>query len=313
MSASWPRLSVLVPNFNHGRFLRESLPAVLRSRELPAEVIVIDDHSSDESWPVLEEIGRSDQRVEIHRNSENLGVVATIGRLLQLATGDYVYFAAADDLVLPGFFERSMTILGSNPEAGMCSTRSRMIDADGHDLGVLPAPFISDGPIYLPPALVRELLASVGAWFQGNTVIMRREALVDAGGYHPELESFTDSFAAHVVALRNGACYIPEPLATWRILPDTYSRRVVGDTVHRSNLLARAVSLMEGPYRSDFPRGYSRQWRRELEFTLARAEAADLRVRRARSVGTFVASLEWAIRMLLLVPVMPPHVLRRPT
>jgi glycosyltransferase involved in cell wall biosynthesis len=325
VSTPIPPLSVLVPNFNHSRFLRDSLPAILRNKELPTEVVVIDDASTDDSWSILEEIRRSDQRVEIHRNSENLGVVATVGRLLQLAKADYVYFAAADDLVLPGFFARSMAILANNPEAGMCSTLTRMIDAEGHDLGRLPAPFISREAVYLPPARVRELLVSVGAWFQGNTVVMRRHALIEAGGYHPELESFTDSFAAHVVALRNGACFIPEPLAAWRILPDTYSRRVLVATAHRTELLARAVAFMEGPYRSDFPRGYARQWRRELEFTLARAAAADLRARHARTVerwlegvgihaaalGAFAASMEWLVRMLLLVPALPPHVLRR--
>jgi glycosyltransferase involved in cell wall biosynthesis len=311
VNAPWPRLSVLLPNFNHARFLRDSIPALLRHPEIPAEVIIIDDASTDDSVRVLEELTAGDSRVQLHRNAQNAGVLANLDQLLSMATCEYVYCAASDDLVLPTFFERSLALLARHPQAGLCSTLTWMIDGDGVKRAILPAPFISRGPTYLPPDRVRSILLSVGAWFQGNTAVHRREALLDAGGYRPELESFTDSFVAQVSALRNGACFIPEPLTAWRLLPDTYSRGVLGSESRRTAMVAHAVELMQGHYRNDFPPGYAHQWKNEMLFKLSWTAAAELRARRAATAGALIAWLEWCLRLLMLLPTAPPHVVRR--
>lgn len=310
MTTPSPTLTVLLANFNHARYLPESIPALLRHPEIPAELIVVDDASTDDSVRVLERLTVSDPRVRILQNPENRGVVANLDRLLKLATGDYVYSAAADDLVLPGFFERSLDLLARHPQAGLCSTLTWMIGADGSRRGILPAPHVSREAVYLPPARVREVLRSVGSWFQGNTVIHRRPALLEVGGYRGDLESFADAFAAQLSALRFGACFIPEPLTAWRMLPGTYSRRIFSDADRRSRMFSHAVELMEGQYSADFPPGFAAAWRREMELYASREALALQRAGRT-GVGQLVATAEWLVRSATLVPSIPPHVLRR--
>ncbi|HZP95129.1 MAG TPA: glycosyltransferase family 2 protein [Candidatus Limnocylindria bacterium] len=310
MTMTPPRLTVLLANFNHAQFLSESIPALLRHPEIPAEVIVVDDASTDDSVRVLERLTASDPRVQVLRNPKNRGVVANLDRLLRMATGEYVYSAAADDLVLPGFFERSLELLARHPQAGLCSTLTWMMDAEGRRRRVLPAPHVSREAVYLPPPRVREVLRSVGSWFQGNTVIHRRLALMEVGGYRGDLESFADAFAAQLSALRFGACFIPEPLTAWRMLPGTYSRRIFSDADRRSRMFSHAVELMEGQYRADFPPGFAAAWRREMEFYASREALARRRAART-GFGHFVAMAEWLVRSAALAPSIPPHVLRR--
>lgn len=185
---------------------------------------------------------------------------------LEMATGDYLVGAACDDMILPGFFEKSLDLLAAHPGAGLCSCLSRIIDEDGRDEGVLPMLKVTDRPAYLPPERVRRVLGTFGNWMQGNATIYRREALIEAGGFRPELHSFSDNFAAQVIALRHGACFIPEPLCAWRRMNTTYSARCRTDrSVHRE-IVRNATALMEREYRGDFPRGHSRVWKRELDF-----------------------------------------------
>src|SRR5256884_7474545 len=117
-----PRLSVIIPNYNHARFLPNCLEAILRQSEQPFEIIVIDDASTDNSVEVIEAFTKRNPIIRFYRNEQNRGVVSGMNRGLELARGDYVYYAAADDQVLPGFFEKSLRLLNEHPQAALCCT-----------------------------------------------------------------------------------------------------------------------------------------------------------------------------------------------
>src|SRR6185295_14666668 len=106
-----PTLSVLIPNYNHGRFISDNLDAILGQSHPPDEVIVIDDGSTDNSMSVIKQYAAQDTRVKVFQNERNMGVVFTLNRALSLASGDYCYGSAADDRVRPGFFEKAMRLL----------------------------------------------------------------------------------------------------------------------------------------------------------------------------------------------------------
>ncbi len=234
-------------------------------------MIFIDDASTDDSLDVVAGIADKHGILKILKNPVNRGVNANLTRALEMATGDYVVGTACDDQVLPGFFEKSMSLLARHPQAGLCSSVSRVMDEEGNDLGLLNTMVVSDAPTFLPPEATRRLLGSFGNWMQGNTTIYRREALIEAGGFRPELRSFSDNFASQVLALKHGACFIPEPLCSWRRMPTTYSVRCLADSEIGRRIIENACSLMQGEYRDLFPRGYARNWEREAAFEHARA------------------------------------------
>ena len=212
-------LSVVMCNYNHGHYIQEALQAILSQSFSPLEVIVIDDGSTDNSVQVIESIARKNPTVKFYRNVENKGVWHSSNKGAKIATGEYIYFCAADDRVCPGFFEKSVKILNQNPQAGLSSALLKIIGKDGNDEMWAKTPVISSTECFLPPDQVSRTLLKHGFWFTGHTVIFRRDYIFkdqDADVWDPELYQFADHIVTMIVATKHGACFIPEILATWR-------------------------------------------------------------------------------------------------
>ena len=128
---SGPKLSVILPNYNHAAYLPRCVEAILGQSFADLELIVVDDASTDHSRDILADYARRDPRVRVYHNSENRGVIATLTRALGMARGEYVFGAASDDYVLPGYFERAMGLFAAHPEAGIALGLVECVDDDG--------------------------------------------------------------------------------------------------------------------------------------------------------------------------------------
>ena len=144
-------LSVVMPNYNHGHYIQEALEAILSQSFPPSEVIVIDDGSTDNSVQIIEGIAEKNSTVKFYRNVENMGAWQSSNKGAKIATGEYIYFCAADDRVCPGFFEKSVKILNQNPQAGLCSALLKIIGKDGDDEMWAKTPVISSTECFSLP------------------------------------------------------------------------------------------------------------------------------------------------------------------
>lgn len=214
-----PRLSVVVPNYNHAEFLPTCLNALLTQSVPPFEVIVIDDGSTDGSLAVIEEFAARHPNLRAVRNDRNRGVVFTLNRGLELARGEYVFFPAADDEVTPGLFEKSLNLLAQHPEAGLSCTVSEWREGD---LKWHMAAGMASRPCYLSPAELVRLGRARKLAIVSHSAIMRKAALVGAGGWIPELRWHSDWFATYITGFRHGLCFVPETLSLVNILPQSY-------------------------------------------------------------------------------------------
>ena len=95
--------SVVIPNFNHGKLLPRAVNALMAQWPLPTEIFIINDGSTDDSLSFIETIKARFACVRLIHHEHNCGVVAGMNEGLRAATGDFVYFAAADDFSLPGW------------------------------------------------------------------------------------------------------------------------------------------------------------------------------------------------------------------
>ncbi len=257
-------LSVLMPNYNHARFLPMALEAILTQSRPADEIIVIDDASTDNSLEVLETFARRHPNFTIIRNEENLGVVKNMNRLTDLCRTSHAAFLAADDLILPGMFERSMTLLAAHPQAGLCSGLTRRLGQEGQDLGELVTPVIADSPCYISPENAARFLFQEGQWIINNTSVYRVGALHQAGGFQEDLLAFSDGLISDVVALRHGACYIPDDLAYWRESPQGFASRSCTDLELITGIMRRAIELMRTRYADVFSPAYRERFRKHL-------------------------------------------------
>ncbi len=256
-------LSVIIPNYNHAHYLPTALESILGQAVSPIEVLIYDDASTDDSVRVIQELCRRHQNIRLVCNPENLGPVHGMNRGLEIASGDYIFFMAADDVILPGFFERCLGLLARYPDAALCSTLSRIIDETGTDHGEYPSPLVRRHEAFLNPVNSLRILRSHGPWFMGNTTVYRRRLLMAAGGFDPSLRSFCDGFIAQVLALRHGACYIPEPLACWRRTRTGYAATDNSVWQQRLQIREHAAQVMRTTFRDTFPENYVVHWERQ--------------------------------------------------
>lgn len=286
------RLSVVFPNYNHARYVGIQLNSMLSQSRLPDEIIIVDDASTDSSVDVIEGYCRQHEIIRLIRNEANRGVEVNINRLLWMASGDYIYLSASDDIVLPGFFEQAMAILERYPKAGMCSGIGTLIGEDGSHRGIRSLPVVSMRPCFMPPDEVARRLRKFGRWVAVSSMILRREALIAEGGQDTDAGSFADNLSALVIALRHGACFVPTPFSAWRQMATGHGTASGSDWVAQDAMGRKVVGLMRGKYRGlfreDFVRPFERHWRYMV---------SEVAWRQARREGVHVLETAWpAIR-----------------
>ena len=130
-------LTAVLTNFNHGRYLPRSLGSILEQTRPPDEVIVIDDASTDDSIAIIDALLPGFPNARLVRNLVNQGVIANLNDGLRLARGEYVHFAAADDVFYRRLYEVGMRLLEQHPGAALFSARSDLIDAAGRKPGLV--------------------------------------------------------------------------------------------------------------------------------------------------------------------------------
>jgi glycosyltransferase involved in cell wall biosynthesis len=272
MTAS-PTLSVVLPNYNHAKFIGRALSALLSQKLAPDEIIVIDDGSTDDSISIISEFAATSSSISILLNPHNLGVIPTLQRGLQAARGKYVYFAAADDWVLPGFFELAVRRLDADDDVGIFCGEAILVDARSmRPFAVRPAvrPTMRAGRI--DPNRVRELLRSTDNWILTCSAIFRREAVVSAGGFNERLSSLADGFLARKIALRSGFFFEPKAVATWVIFDsvsfNSVSRRTARSLEQAMYLLDTAPTLIAA--NPEFPPWYADAFRNRWRFATCR-------------------------------------------
>jgi glycosyltransferase involved in cell wall biosynthesis len=109
-------VSVIIPCFNYGHFIGESIASVLNQTYENIEVIIINDGSTDNTAEVVDSISRTDARVKCY-SFPNAGLGESRNRGLDIASGDFIQFLDADDLIERRKFEEQVKVFVSNPEA----------------------------------------------------------------------------------------------------------------------------------------------------------------------------------------------------
>jgi hypothetical protein len=212
-------LSVVIANRNHARYLPRALDAVLSQSLPPREVIVLDDDSTDDSVKVLEGYARRFGCLRVVRNECHRGVPATYNWGFALATSEFILPAAADDYILPGFIDKAMAEFTRHPQAGLSVAHGSCTEGDYGPL-VVNDPGWCERPTYFTP---EEVCRRVWHTLPVSAIVVRRDALLAAGGYCPELAWYSDWFAFLVVAFRHGAIHIPETLGIHVLNSESYA------------------------------------------------------------------------------------------
>jgi len=114
-----PTVSVVIPCFNYGRFLAESVGSAVAQEGVEVEVIVVDDASTDDSATIAARLAGEHPSVRLVRNETNQGHVVTFNNGLAVASGEFLVRLDADDLLTPGSLARATALFDAHPNVGL--------------------------------------------------------------------------------------------------------------------------------------------------------------------------------------------------
>jgi glycosyltransferase involved in cell wall biosynthesis len=237
-------ISAVLPNYNHAKLLQRSVGALANQTVLPLEIIVVDDASTDNSLDVLDSLVRQHPIVHVHRNERNLGVNASYARGLALARGNYVLMPAADDEVRPDLIKNAVQMFQQYPRAGVfsgiCEWRCTASNLTWYKGTGMPA-----RPCYLSPSDMVALAKRGKLAINGQNAVYKKDALIKAGGWLPELQWFGDWFGSYVVGFRHGMCHVPEVLSNFYLYPGSFYNADAGARAKRRAVMERLLDVME--------------------------------------------------------------------
>jgi len=293
-------VAIVLSNFNHGLYLRQSLGGICGQTRAADEIIVIDDGSTDDSVDIVREFADRHSTLQLLQNPHNIGLQASIARVLPLVTADYLVWTASDDRLLPAFLEKSMEVLERHPHAGLCFSELSVLRGNSGrvqrlaDVAAIAHIFdLADLPEYLAPPELERRMRRAYLPMTSNSVVVRRSALLASGGYPKQLEWYADSFAYMVVALRYGACVVPETLALIRATPGSYSETGRRDRSREADVLTAILDRLAAPDFQDVRRAFRRC---PSNFSPWGVLMLRLQLRRPRDWDLFASYLTWKMR-----------------
>jgi glycosyltransferase involved in cell wall biosynthesis len=130
-----PKVSVIVPNYNHAPYLEWRIDSILKQTFRDFDVLLLDDASTDNSREVIERY-RGRPQVRICYNDTNSGsVFCQWEKGISLTSGDYIWIAESDDWADPHFLERLVPLLDTHPRVGLAYCQSWIADRDFKIIG----------------------------------------------------------------------------------------------------------------------------------------------------------------------------------
>ncbi|MCW2977834.1 MAG: wfgD [Actinomycetia bacterium] len=208
---SAPTVTVAVPVRNGERYLAEALASVLAQEGVELHVAVYDNLSTDGSYAVAERF-LGDSRVTLSCNERDIHYYGSLNRALSESTAEYFVAFACDDLMLPGNLAAKIEALESTG-AALAHGRAVLIDDDGRAHAMSRS--LDALPRFLPaPEFFLHNTPANSMYCQ--SVVTRREALLEVGGFDSRVKYCADWLAWMRVALRHGVATLPEPLIAYR-------------------------------------------------------------------------------------------------
>ncbi len=208
MSAAATLVSIVIPSYNHARYLEGAIESVLAQDYPRVELIVIDDGSTDGSAALLEKYrGRFHWQVQ-----QNQGQAATVNRGWRMARGEVLGYLSADDALLPKAVSASVDCLARNPDAVVCYCDFNLIDPASAFLRRVRAPEFDYR------AMLTQMVCP-----PGPGAFFRRTAYEKAGDWNRAYRQHGDFEFWLRLGLQGRFAHIPEVLASFRVHPGSQS------------------------------------------------------------------------------------------
>jgi glycosyltransferase involved in cell wall biosynthesis len=208
MSRSNPKIQVYIPVYNDISFLPDAVASILTQRDVDVEVIVSDNASTDGTSQWLEQAASNDSRVVVHRNSENLGMLANLNRFRDLVTAEFYLLLCSDDrLGAPDALSSALKVMQDHPD--VVSVYADMLYIDGLGRGLAARRFGRDGRFASIPVLKASIISGRNLF---GIPLLHRRAVGTAISYPKVLTYVADVYHSAKCADHGALFHLPRSL-----------------------------------------------------------------------------------------------------
>jgi len=203
MEAMHVNISVVIPLYNKAAEVERTLRSVLAQSLQPLEIIVVDDGSTDGSAAIVERVGGERVRL-VHQ--QNRGVSAARNRGIELSRGEYVAFLDGDDRWNPDYLQSLSEFIVRHPDCGAYGTAFYVESDEG--LVAADVPQVEGEVDFFAESMHSYVLIPSAA-------TIRRDVLLDVGGFPNGMRMGEDQFLWTKVARRTKVAFLPTPLVIY--------------------------------------------------------------------------------------------------
>jgi len=228
------KVSIVVPLYNRVAMIGQTINSVLSQAYSHWELIVVDDHSTDGSYELVEKIAKTEVRIQLlKRNRLPKGAPTCRNIGAAAATGKYLIFLDSDDLLAPFCLEKRVELFLENPDFDFLVFPILLFSKEPYDRDILWN--IDDGE----DDLLRFLRGD--AVWQTTCPIYRREAFLKTEGFDESL-TFWQDYELHIRLLITGLRY----KKLMHLPPDCFNRRhAQGSISQESNITPPKLAMKE--------------------------------------------------------------------
>jgi glycosyltransferase involved in cell wall biosynthesis len=218
-----PKVSIVLPSYNYARYLDERIQSLLNQTYTDFELIIVDDASTDNSVEVINQYVH-DARVKTHFFEQNSGLpYKRWNDGADLAQGDYILFAGADDSCEPTMIEKLVEKLDQHPHVGIAYCQSMQMDSDGNVGGSLKRrtdeldrkrwaqDFVNNGKDECQYLVVKNTIPNASA------ALLRRSTFEAAGKFDVNLRLVADWMLWAKMLMISDIAFVAEPLNYFRL------------------------------------------------------------------------------------------------
>lgn len=202
-------ISAILPNYNDATLITTALQSLLNQTEKFTEILIIDDGSTDNSITVIKNFMQQHNNIRLITHDKNQGICQSLNHGIAETSSDYVLLCAADDWYDQHVVAMAKQAISNAPKAGLICGDA-IVYKQNSNANFRSKLSFPEKNTFITPARFRAILQQYSIGFNGGGLIIKRQAIIEAGMLYPQPCWYCDWLLYFVIAFRQGVYYIDE-------------------------------------------------------------------------------------------------------
>jgi glycosyltransferase involved in cell wall biosynthesis len=271
-----PKISVVIPSYNYGKYLRQSVRSAATQLGVDHEVVIVENASTDGSLEIARSLANEYPNVRLVSFASNEGIISSINRCWSEARGEYGVLLCADDLLTPGSLARSLAVMESHPNVGLVFGPAEAFSGDDAPDEIDDAMSEVSPIVHSGEAWIRERCRTgTNPMFTPEVMIRTRVLRKVGGGVNPKCPHTSDLNLWLRIASEADVAYLPGHLqALYRRHPlnhsIAYQRDVLAEMEQKWVAFEQFFQTVASPNKAEWELLVRKALAREVRYRVAR-------------------------------------------